>query len=73
MKGRTMTRIRIPDGFILGVATSAYQIEGAIDRDGRGPSIWDTFSQTSGKTRGDVPGDRGADHRCRLVTPGDSP
>ncbi|WP_022892605.1 GH1 family beta-glucosidase [Agromyces subbeticus] len=61
-----MTRIRIPEGFILGVATSAYQIEGAVDRDGRGPSIWDTFSQTPGNTRGNVPGDRGADHYDRF-------
>lgn len=62
-----MTRIGIPDGFILGVATSAYQIEGAVDRDGRGPSIWDTFSQTPGRTRGDVPGDRGSDHYDRVA------
>lgn len=61
-----MTRIPLPDGFILGVATSAYQIEGAIDVGGRGASIWDTFSQTPGKTAGDVPGDAGADGYDRL-------
>lgn len=66
MNGRPMRQIRLPEGFILGVATSAYQIEGAVARDGRGPSIWDTFSQTPGNTRGDVPGDRGADHYDRF-------
>lgn len=37
--------------FIWGTATAAYQIEGAVDRDGRGPSIWDTFSKQKGKIK----------------------
>lgn len=57
---------RIPPGFVLGVATSAYQIEGAWNVDGRGPSIWDTFSQTPGNILGDVPGDAGAGHYDRM-------
>jgi hypothetical protein len=35
--------------FLLGAATAAYQIEGAVSEDGRLPSIWDTFSATPGK------------------------
>ncbi len=40
-----------------GTATSSYQIEGAAEEDGRGPSIWDTFCATPGKVRN---GDSGA-------------
>lgn len=43
--------------FLLGAATAAYQIEGAVAEDGRIPSIWDTFSATPGKT---LAGDTGA-------------
>src|SRR6516165_4234719 len=46
-----------PAGFLWGTATAAYQIEGAVSEDGRGPSIWDTFTQTPGKIRNDDNGD----------------
>ena len=56
---------RFPEGFLWGVATSAYQIEGSVDADGRGPSIWDTFSHTPGKTDNGDTGDVACDHYRR--------
>src|ERR1700760_3027950 len=50
-----------PDGFTWGAATAAYQIEGAAATDGRGPSVWDTFSHTPGKVRGGDTGDIACD------------
>ncbi|AKU17470.1 GH1 family beta-glucosidase [Luteipulveratus mongoliensis] len=55
----------LPKGFELGVATASYQIEGAIAADGRGPSIWDTFSHTPGKVAGGDNGDVACDHYHR--------
>lgn len=40
--------LSFPAHFLLGSATAAYQIEGAATEDGRGPSIWDTYSHTAG-------------------------
>ncbi|KAH7096805.1 beta-glucosidase 1B [Auriculariales sp. MPI-PUGE-AT-0066] len=40
----------LPEGFLWGTATASFQIEGSLDVDGRGPSIWDGFSATPGKT-----------------------
>jgi beta-glucosidase len=54
-----------PTGFVWGAATSAYQIEGGVDLDGRGPSVWDTFS-AAGKAKGDT-GAVAADHRRRMA------
>jgi len=55
-----------PPGFIFGAATAAYQIEGAWNEDGRGPSIWDTFSHTPGLVLGGDTGDVADDHYHRL-------
>jgi beta-glucosidase len=59
--------IAFPAGFTWGAATAAYQIEGAAQADGRGPSVWDTFSHTPGKVRGGDTGDIACDsyHRYR--------
>src|SRR3954463_11761679 len=46
-----------PSGFLWGSATAAYQVEGAATEDGRGPSVWDTFSHTPGKTVAGATGD----------------
>ncbi len=52
--------------FTWGVATAAYQIEGAVAEDGRSPSIWDTFSHTPGKVDGGDTGDTACDHYHRV-------
>ena len=50
-------RLDYPKGFLWGCATAAYQIEGGAQADGRGPSLWDTFSHTQGKTHNGDTGD----------------
>jgi beta-glucosidase len=54
-----------PDGFLWGASSSAYQIEGAVREDGRGPSIWDSFSHLPGNISDDETGDAGCDHYHR--------
>jgi beta-glucosidase len=54
-----------PSEFVWGAATSAYQVEGAVKEDGRGPSIWDVFSHTPGKTANGDTGDVADDHYHR--------
>ncbi|MEV7723246.1 GH1 family beta-glucosidase [Streptomyces sp. NPDC087917] len=55
----------LPRDFQWGTATSAYQIEGAVAEDGRGPSIWDTFSRTPGAIANGDSGDTACDHYHR--------
>lgn len=59
------TDLQFPSGFVWGSATASYQIEGAVDEDGRGASIWDTFSATSGKVRNGETGAVACDHYHR--------
>ncbi|MFF8670171.1 GH1 family beta-glucosidase [Streptomyces sp. NPDC015242] len=54
-----------PPGIVFGAATASYQIEGAAREDGRGPSIWDTYSHTPGRTAGGDTGDVACDHYHR--------
>jgi len=51
--------------FLLGAATAAYQIEGAVHEDGRIQSIWDTFSHTPGKVLNADTGDQACEHYHR--------
>ncbi|MER7543178.1 GH1 family beta-glucosidase [Spirillospora sp. NPDC127506] len=58
--------LTFPPGFAWGAATAAYQIEGAVRDDGRGPSIWDTFCRVPGKVAGGHTGDVACDHYHRF-------
>ena len=51
-----------PHDFTWGAASSSYQIEGAHDADGKGPSVWDTFCRKPGAIRGGHTGDVACDH-----------
>lgn len=55
-----------PPGFLWGTATASYQIEGAVNVDGRGPSIWDTYSHHSGEVWNGDTGDIACDHYHRM-------
>jgi len=56
----------LPDDFVWGVATSAFQIEGSADTDGRGPSIWDWFARQKGAIAGGHTADTACDHYHRF-------
>ncbi len=57
--------LEFPAGFVWGASTSSYQIEGAVEADGRGKSIWDTFSHSPGRVKGGDTGDIACDHYHR--------
>ena len=52
-----ISRFEFPKGFLWGCATASYQVEGGAQEDGRGPSVWDAFSHTPGKTHNGDTGD----------------
>src|SRR5690625_2723599 len=53
---------KFPPDFLWGAASAAYQVEGAHDKDGKGPSIWDVYSKVPGKTFKGTNGDIAIDH-----------
>jgi beta-glucosidase len=64
-RSQAETQLSFPAGFVWGAATAAYQVEGAVATDGRGPSIWDTFAHTPGVVLGGDTGDVAIDHYHR--------
>src|SRR4051795_3478556 len=63
----TPTNLSFPADFRWGCATAAYQIEGAVKEDGRGPTNWDVFSHTPGKVFGNNNGDVATDSYHRYA------
>ncbi|OJD35696.1 glycoside hydrolase family 1 protein [Diplodia corticola] len=62
-----MTEAVLPKDFLWGFATASYQIEGAPEEDGRGPSIWDTFCRKPGKIADGSSGDVACDSYHRTA------
>lgn len=58
-------RMPFPPGFLWGSATASYQVEGAVHEDGRGPTIWDSFSHRPGAVAGGDTGDVSTDYYHR--------
>ena len=55
-----------PANFLWGAASAAYQVEGAWNEDGKGPSVWDLFTKLPGKTFEGSNGDVAVDHYHRV-------
>ena len=56
---------QLPPGFRFGTSTASYQIEGAAAEDGKGPSIWDTFTAQPGRIKDGSSGAVACDHYHR--------
>ena len=65
MSSKPVSRSQFPQDFKWGVATSSFQIEGAHNSDGKGPSIWDTFCNIEGKIADASNGNIACDHYQR--------
>ena len=63
----SLERSSLGPNFLLGVAASSYQIEGAVSEDGRAPSIWDRFTHTPGQIKDGSTGDVACDHYHRML------
>lgn len=63
--GSRTGRMIFPEGFLWGSATASYQVEGGVHEDGRGPTIWDTFSHLPGTVAAGDTGDVSVDYYHR--------
>ena len=63
-----ITKSQFPDDFVWGVATSAFQIEGASEQDGKGDSIWDSFCRRPGVIADNSNGDVACEHYTRWAS-----
>jgi len=60
--GTEIEAARFPDGFLWGMATASYQVEGAWNEDAKGESIWDRYAHGVGHVKGGDTGDVACDH-----------
>ena len=67
MLGMGETYPQLPAGFLFGTSTASYQIEGGVDEDGRGPSVWDTFCAEPGRIKDGSSGAVACDHYHRYA------